>query len=393
MQGRLGWIPAIIVSVSILCFSYGLYSVYMAGSILGETSRSFSSNVGGSSDFQARIAESCAANPRGAVCPHQENPGKLASCWAKGDADAPGEAACAQAWSLALSATVEERTKRMQGLPGWIDARAVKFANTSTQALQAPYLLLLASLAALFAAIGYGVTGSIWGIAVNQNRRLSLSQSQAVLWSTLIISGYAVMALFNVGAMAWSSTALDTGLDTGKEIFPDIDWSIFALMGLAAAVPMTTSVITGARPLDASYAPKGMIGGAQVGLAAPERNEAAQKASLFDLFLGEDIKTKDRIDLTRVQNLLFSVLLLMAYSSALVSSLHLLGPGVLLDSASTGVRVFEAMPSPGANFLTLAGLANAAYLIGKFTPGKANPAQPAGADDAAAADQNIGAGI
>lgn len=389
MQGRLGWIPAIIVSVSILCFSYGLYTVYMAGSILGETSRSFSSNVGGSPDFQARIAKSCAADPRGAVCPHLENPGKLASCWAKDAADAPGEAACAQAWSLSLSATVEERTRQMQGLPGWIDARAVRFASASAQALQAPYLLLLASLAALFAAIGYGVTGSIWGIAVNQNRRLSLSQSQAVLWSTLIISGYAVMALFNVGAMAWSSSALDSG----KEIFPDIDWSVFALMGLAAAVPMTTSVITDARPLDATYAPKGMIGGAQVGLAAPERNEAAQKASLFDLFPGEDIKTKDRIDLTRVQNLLFSVLLLMAYSSALVSSLHLLGPGVLLDSASGGLRVFEAMPSPGANFLTLAGLANAAYLIGKFTPGKANPAQPAGAGDAAGAEQNIGAGI
>ncbi len=368
MQGKLGWVPTIIVSLSILLFAYGLYSAYLTGSILGEARNAFISKTTVSADIEGK-------------------PQDLASCWAKSDPHAANEAACNQAWTKSLSDTVAGRKQVMKGVLRWTDGWAVGLVAASPRALQAPYLLMLASLVALFAAVGYGVTGSIWGIVVNQNHRLSLSQTQAVLWSTIIISGYAVMALFNVGAMAWSTAALDTG----NEIFPDIDWTIFALMGLAAAVPMTTTMISDARPLDAAYSAKGMIGGAQIGLAASERNDTAQKASLFDLFLGEDIETKGRIDLTRVQNVLFSVLLLMAYSSALVSSFQLLGPSVLLDSASSGARIFEAMPSPGANFLTLAGLANATYLIGKFTPGKPEPAQPAGAAGAAAADQNIGA--
>src|SRR5262249_8540750 len=88
-----------------------------------------------------------------------------------------------------------------------------------------------------------------------------------------------------------------------------------------------------------------------------DKNSTADKASWADLYLGEEIANRDVVDVSRLQKLVMTILLLMVY-------IHYLW--VQVGSAPTAG--FTQMPKVGQSFLYLLGISHAAYLAYKATP-------------------------
>jgi hypothetical protein len=94
---------------------------------------------------------------------------------------------------------------------------------------------------------------------------------------------------------------------------------------------------------------------AQVG--AIDVNREVKEASWSDLYLGEEVANRYGVDISRLQKLIITVLLVVAYV------------GWLWDDL-TSKKTFSAMPQVDDNgtFIWLVGISHAAYLAYKRTP-------------------------
>ena len=86
-------------------------------------------------------------------------------------------------------------------------------------------------------------------------------------------------------------------------------------------------------------------------------NRQVSEASWSDLFLGEEVANRYVVDISRLQKLIITVLLVVAYVGWLWSDL-------------TTKKTFTAMPQVDENgtFIWLLGISHAAYLAYKSTP-------------------------
>jgi hypothetical protein len=90
---------------------------------------------------------------------------------------------------------------------------------------------------------------------------------------------------------------------------------------------------------------------------AMDVNKTIADASWADLYLGEEVANRYVVDVSRLQNLVFTVLLVGVYASLLWASL-----------AKVPAGGFAQMPAVGDGFLWLLGISHAAYLGAKATP-------------------------
>jgi hypothetical protein len=228
-------------------------------------------------------------------------------------------------------------------LIGWLapnERRALAWLGT---------LLLLAILGGV---IGHGVTNLWRGILIDERNMMSLSRFQMTLWTLLILSAFLISVIYNVKNLQEDPVAI---------ALPETLW---LLMGISTASLIGSPLIRSnkmnkpvneldmARSLNLLFSqgvdPSKIINRGQVII-----NPAPKDSQWSDLFRGEEPGNVAQIDLSKVQNFLFTLILLLAYGFTLGS----------MFAGDTGK--IAAFPGLDTGMVALLGISHAGYLASK----------------------------
>jgi hypothetical protein len=209
---------------------------------------------------------------------------------------------------------------------------------------------------------GWLVNGRFDGILIDDRNRISLSRLQWVAWIIVLLGGYFAGAVWNVGYMEnWKI----------KGHFPEMQADLWALLGIVSASAVASNLI-----VDRKKSQNGQTGGASNGtvnappptpgqpaqIGSIDRNVTPGEASWADLFLGEEVANRDVVDISRLQKLFVTVLLVVTY-------IRLLWIALGNPTQTTGFDMPPVSdPQGGQGFLWLLGISHAAYLAYKATP-------------------------
>ena len=229
------------------------------------------------------------------------------------------------------------------------------------QYLQLQWVVVSAIIVGMCMFAGWIVNGRVDGILIDDRNRISLSRLQWVAWFIVLLGGYYVAAVWNVGFIDWK---------TGGH-FPTMQPDLWALLGIVSATAIASNLIVGNKEA------RGVQGPARQAAAAPprapvpghpdqvgsiDRNVTPGEASWADLFLGEEVANRDVVDISRLQKFFITVLLLVTY-------IRLLWQVLGNPDPVTGINMPTVADDQGGHgFLWLLGLSHAAYLAYKATP-------------------------
>lgn len=246
------------------------------------------------------------------------------------------------------------------------------------------WLLTMLLLVVFLAVAGQGVTGEWRGALIDDRNRMSLSRFQMCAWTVLILAGFLAAALSNV--------ALG---DVADPVAVGIPEQLWLLMGISTTSLVGSPLIRSTkreRKPDAEQAERTFRQLAhRRGIAASSDAKSAQEsvematrgvelvnlrtedAAWSDLVRGEEVGNGASLDLGKVQNLYFTVVLLIAYAVVLASALREGGP-------------IMQLPDLDAGMIALLGISHAGYLTFKAVP-HTREAQP---DDGEAGGRQYG---
>jgi hypothetical protein len=214
--------------------------------------------------------------------------------------------------------------------------------------LKTPWIWVMLVLLALCAMAGWVVNGRFDGILIDDRYRISLSRFQWVMWLIIIIGGYFTIAV--------------AGVSHGGSL-PKLDNQLLILLGIVSASPVLSNVIVDKKKTDNSAPPAPVKSGdtaLQVG--AVDANGSVDDASWYDLFMGEDAANRYVVDVSRLQNLVFTLILGIAYLT-------------WLSGFFVGTDTPREMPPipANSNFNWLLGISHLAYQGYKATPKTPSP--------------------
>lgn len=214
-------------------------------------------------------------------------------------------------------------------------------------------IMLLLELFGIIA--GHGVTGQWLGLLIDARNKVSLARFQMTLWTILILSAYFTGVMVNVDLKRPEPLSI--------AIPPDL----WLLMGIS-----TTSLIGSPLILSAKKARESKEPDKERALAALNRqavdtgkvtivgqlvvNQTPETARWADMFQGSETGNVGQLDLGKMQMFFFTVILVLAYASAL-STLFQQGAGPVL-----------ALPAIDGGMLALLGISHAGYLVNKALP-------------------------
>ncbi len=248
-------------------------------------------------------------------------------------------------------------------------------APTSTEAqhycLLGPFAATAASMVLLTISAGLAQKGLWYGALVDERERISLSRAQQIIWSILLLSALATVTWFKASS-GWQITG-----ETSPGLFPNMDASLWGTMGITiAASPLLSAAIKQIKneravgmlqpappaaggeqqpqqPAAAPPANKSSASFAVIQPALTDTNVSAAEARWMDLISGETVGKQNSLDLSRLQHLMISGLLVTSYGVDLSHA---------LANLSLTAPILTAMPNPGGAFLGLLGLSHASYL-------------------------------
>jgi hypothetical protein len=195
-------------------------------------------------------------------------------------------------------------------------------------------------LVALGLAVGLVATGRLLGLLIDSRGRYSLTHLQLSLWTIVILS-----LIAGVFFGRWQHNADPLGFS--------IPAVVLGLIGISAGSAVT---VTAAKVAKNTTRP------ANVAASAP----GTWRPSLIQIFLQEEGTYADQVvDITKFQNFVITVVLVLAY----------IGLAVQTVTAAGNAAAVTALPGFSGTFLVLLGISHAGYLAGKLpSPG----GQPAG---------------
>lgn len=213
----------------------------------------------------------------------------------------------------------------------------------------------LVLLAAILAVAGRGVTGLWYGVLIDDRNMVSLSRLQMTLWTLLVLAGILAAGLHNVAA---------GGAENALNI--DIPSELWLLMGISTASLVASPLI---RSTKRDHQPAPQERERTLALLSAQRDAAVRVATRglelvnlqpedsrwSDLYRGEEVGNAAQVDLGKVQNLFFTLILVLVYGAALGSMLG--------DGGQIG-----AFPALDEGMITLLGISHAGYLTLKAVP-------------------------
>jgi hypothetical protein len=219
------------------------------------------------------------------------------------------------------------------------------------------FCLTLLVIVASLALIGLVINGRLDGILIDNRNRVSLSKFQATLWTVLIIGSLICIASHNL-ALSADTTALNF----------DIPTALLAAMGISAtslvAAPAVLSAKAQGDPTPDNTAraiARATAAGAIPQFAGKVFGRASPaSASWADMVRGEEVGAETSPDLSKIQQLYITLLLIGIYGVAVLHAL-----------SSTPDKI-PGLPELNEKFVWLMGVSHASYLAYKATPHTAN---------------------
>lgn len=225
----------------------------------------------------------------------------------------------------------------------------------------------LAGTALVLAGIGADVNQEPLGVLQSSRNAYSLSRFQMTLWTWLVLSALIAGAV----CRAWGLGAgnLGTALDI------DINGDLFAVMGISyftgAATPALLALkAQGASDPASAAAVTGRAGETMLVQGQVVVRPAGRPPRLGDLVQGDDVGSGGIVDLSKVQQLLITLLLIGTYG-VMLFGLFAYGP---FSGPKSDHTILPAFPQ---NFVGLLALSHGGYLAYKAAP-KSAPGAPAG---------------
>jgi hypothetical protein len=188
---------------------------------------------------------------------------------------------------------------------------------------------------------------ALFGWLINEQNRMSLSRLQMFLWTVVILSAYVAAVLANVQFKYY---------DKGVSIA--IPQEVWLAMGISTTSLVGTGLILETKKRKKAVEPHNV----KVTKGILVVNE---KPSLLDLVHGEEVSNHDKIDLTRMQNLLFTFVLVGSYAAslnAMFANLVTATPGVTDITVNFPITKF---PELGAGAIALLLVSHGGYLVAK----------------------------
>lgn len=220
----------------------------------------------------------------------------------------------------------------------WI-AHEAKLPSGTATILVWQWLSVLASLLLVSVFAGYLASERAIGIFIDDRNRVSLARVQWVAWFLLLFSGYFTGAIWDVAF--------------GSDL-PSIEPNLFWLIGISTGSAVVSNLVVDSKKRDsnpAAAADPTLIG-------TIDRNASQDDAAWGDLYLGEEQATRSSVDVSRLQKLVTTMLLVIVYAEMLWSA---------FTQLSLAYDAF-AMPVVGTNFVGLLGASHAGYLAYKASP-------------------------
>lgn len=224
------------------------------------------------------------------------------------------------------------------------------------------WAITLVLFGAMLAIAGLGVKGRFDGVFIDKDNRISLSRFQLVAWTLLLVS-----ALFTAGL---SNAMPPIAPDAPPPLDIKIPPQIWALLGLGAFTAVAAPAIEdgkrggpgrslmGDSGLQTQREAVGLALQVDQKLAAPAVFDGrvltkvnSADARWIDLIMG-DYEGAFYVDVSKVQKLAFTVILVIIYGAGLWGHM-------------AGVAPIKDFPAVSAGFLALLGISHAAYLADK----------------------------
>lgn len=283
--------------------------------------------------------------------------------------------ACSVNWQAALEAADKARSKAYatSNWADWIPSQlrwffglliSSEIADGGDVSIFHLYIFAMIGLTLLFVALGIGVSGRWYGVLLSKQNRISLSLIQVIAWTIVLMAAYTIYAAFNIGLMGEASTRAGTDANQLYPVFQAWSW---AVMGIAIASPMASSLIKGRKesaPPDDRTAR--VFSTFDLQLKPLESNRDPGDASIADIFLGEDQDDHTRLDITRAQHVIITALLLFTYAGWISIAVDGFTPEQLLGAFPQALPVLAQFPDPGATFTGLLLLTHGTYIAGKW---------------------------
>ena len=279
-----------------------------------------------------------------------------------------------------------------QTISWWAFGWLVPSDGTQPVSLIVPLCLMMAGIIALLMGLGLGTEHKLLGALISPENRYSLALAQVTFWTVLVLTSVIGIAAFNGGLVA-EQMRYFTGLDITEKspdairfgFFPGVPGAIWAVLGITFASPALSALMKNLRPkvvegmpdfevLGAKADPASGAGNTVIGFKTPlVARDDARKASIADWFLGEDVNTRDRLDITRLQMVMITAGLIVAYSQAIFAAVRdLPTQDILLAIRDTAVIV-PSLPAVGATMALMLGASHATYLVAKAAETKPTP--------------------
>lgn len=192
--------------------------------------------------------------------------------------------------------------------------------------------------------------GRVLGVLIDDRNRMSLGRFQVFSWSLFILASYFAMAI-------WNSRF------GGK--LPQVPENLWILLGITNASAVAGAmVLNPKRRYTQAVAQSQSAAADDPGNATPppapaihqsllDVKERPSHANWTDLFFGEEASNKDTVDVSRLQQFAFTLILLFVFAGKVFDRLATAGPGVL------------DMPDLDSSALGLLGFSNVSYLAAK----------------------------
>lgn len=213
------------------------------------------------------------------------------------------------------------------------------------------YVATSAVLAAFLLVLGQTISGTPFGVLVNERNLMSLSRFQAVVWTLIVIAGYLTMVVARV--KAGTPKAVDVGI-------PEELW---LAMGISSTSLLGTPLVLGGkrqRQPDAEMVKKTALQLAEDPRAIDSQrqgalyaNESILDARVSDIFQGDEVGNTAHVDLAKVQMFYFTVIAAVSY---------------FMDITMAVLRGDTAeLPPLSQGFIALLAISHGGYLVSKST--------------------------
>jgi len=235
----------------------------------------------------------------------------------------------------------------------------------------AAWLCCVAGLLGLGGCVGVEVRGRVGGVVIDERNRYSLSRLQMLAWTTLLVASLYTLFLANAirGDAAQSIMKIEIDLNLLVAAGFSLASSVAAPMALSRKAD-TPSAARDLEKMSTRLTAEQNLSRPAAAVGRVVVKGTVDDARLADLFRGEDVQNAGIVDMSRLQMLLVSAVVILGYCVLMV--VHFGSDKLQLHS----------LPAFSPTVLTLILISHSGYLAGKVTPTTPATATAAAEDSA-----------